>query len=147
MALNPDTGGLAGTWTYRSFLADPNVATPFNNLEFGRGNITVVDAPVGTFKGRIFGPGWALELSGSIGYGTPWSVRFQGKGNVGGSQWIYDYIGWVVPAWPNGVDQRPAMVGSIVRTIPHPDGSGGTAPAGVVAQWIAVWQSDVKTLS
>jgi hypothetical protein len=30
------------------------------------------------------------------------------------------------------------MVGSIVRVIPHPDGSGGTAPAGVVCTWFAI---------
>jgi hypothetical protein len=51
----------------------------------------------------------------------------------------------VVPAWPNGIDQRPAMVGSIVRTVPHPGGSGGVNPAGVVASWIAVYQSDALT--
>ena len=41
---------------------------------------------------------------------------------------------------PNIIDQRPAIVGSIVRTIPHPTGPNGqsTAPAGFVAQWIAV---------
>ena len=39
MPQNPNIGSLAGTWTYRSFLSDPNLATPFNNLEFGRGNI------------------------------------------------------------------------------------------------------------
>jgi len=46
----------------------------------------------------------------------------------------------VVKPWPNGIDQVPAIVGTIVRTIPHSSGSGGVAPAGVVAQWIAVKQ-------
>lgn len=147
MAQRPNIGSLAGTWTYRSFLSDPNLATAFDALEFGRGNITIEEAPMGVLKGRIFGDGWGLDLNGSIGYGTPWSVRFQGVGIVGESQWIYDYIGWVVPAWPNGIDQRPAIVGSIVRTIPHPGGNGGVNPAGVVCSWIAVWQSDVTTVS
>lgn len=147
MAQKPNIGSLAGTWTYRSFLSDPNLATAFDALEFGRGNITIEEAPMGVLKGRIFGDGWGLDLNGSIGYGTPWSVRFQGVGIIGGSQWIYDYIGWVVPAWPNGIDQRPAIVGSIVRTIPHPGGNGGVNPAGVVCSWIAVWQSDVTTVS
>jgi hypothetical protein len=72
------------------------------------------------------------------------SVRFQGKGIVGGEEWIYDYEGWLVPAWPNGVQQATAMVGSIVRTIPHsgsaPKGGGPPPinPAGVVASWYAV---------
>ena len=38
-------------------------------------------------------------------------VRFQEKGLVSGSEWIYDYIGWLVPVWPNSTTtlQRPAM--------------------------------------
>jgi len=139
----PNIGDLTGTWTYRSFLNDPDLSTAFNDLEFGRGNIQVVAAPLGVFAGRIYGPGWELRLSGAIGYGNPWNVRFQGKGIVGGEEWIYDYSGYVVPPWPNGVDQRPAMVGSIVRTIPHSTGTNGkaTAPAGVVCSWYAVLQS------
>ncbi|KAF0812256.1 hypothetical protein IGB42_03246 [Andreprevotia sp. IGB-42] len=42
------------------------------------------------------------------------------------------------PAWPNGINQRPALAGSIVRTIPHASGSGGVSPAGVVCTWFAV---------
>lgn len=62
---------------------------------------------------------------------------------MSGEEWVYDYIGYVVPAWPNGVNQRPAMVGSIVRTIPHSGSAPKTvAPAGVVASWIAVRQDD-----
>jgi hypothetical protein len=140
VAQTPNIGSLTGTWTYRSFLNDPDVATDFNALEFGRGNISVTDAPLGVFKGRIFGPGWGLDLNGAIGYGSPWSVRFQGAGVVGDETWIYDYTGVVVPPWPNGVDQRPAIVGSIVRAVPHASGTGGVAPAGVVCSWIAVWQ-------
>jgi len=102
MAQSPDIGNLAGTWTYRSFLNDPDLSADFNILEFGRGNIAVAAAPMGVFKGRIFGPGWSLDLNGAIGYGNPWSVRFQGKGIVVGEEWIYDYTGVVVPPWPKG---------------------------------------------
>ena len=52
-------------------------------------------------SGTIGGPGWSLALHGSFGYGSPMQVRFQGKGLVGGEEWIYDYIGWLVPVWPN----------------------------------------------
>ena len=139
MAQSPNIGSLAGIWTYRSLLNDLDLSTAFNALEFGRANISIDDAPMGVFKGRIYGPGWSLDLNGSIGYGTPWAVRFQGKGVVGGEEWIYDYIGYVVPPWPNGVAQRPSIVGSIVRTIPHSGGQPGTvSPAGVVASSYAV---------
>jgi hypothetical protein len=69
-------------------------------------------------------------------------VRFQGRGMIGIEEWIYDYIGWLVPVWPNSNAQlqRPSIAGSIVRTVPH-SGDGGKAPvhpAGVVASWYAV---------
>lgn len=133
---------LTGIWTYRSFLSDPNLNADFDSLEFGRGNIKINDAPFQTLDGLIYGPGWELKLSGSIGYGNPFTIQFQGKGLVGGAEWIYNYLGYYVPNWVNGVDQRPAIVGTIVRVIPHPTGNNGqsTAPAGVVAQWIAVKQ-------
>ena len=69
-------------------------------------------------------------------------VRFQGKGLVSGEEWVYDYIGWLVPVWPNSDAslQRPAIVGSVVRTVPHASSGGGTAPAGVVASFYAVRQ-------
>lgn len=139
MAQSPNIGNLAGIWTYRSLLNDPDLSTAFDALEFGRANISIDDAPMGVFKGRIYGPGWSLDLNGSIGYGTPWAVRFQGKGVVGGEEWTYDYIGYVVPPWPNGIAQRPSIVGSIVRTIPHSGGQPGTvSPVGVVASFYAV---------
>jgi hypothetical protein len=140
MSQTPNIGNLFGKWTYRSFLNDPDLSTPFNNLEFGRGTITIQDAPMGVLKGSIGDTGWSLDLNGSINYGDPYSVRFQGRGVIGGEEWIYDYQGYVVKPWPNGLQQVPAMVGSIVRTIPHSSGSGGTSPAGVVCSWIAVWQ-------
>ena len=133
---------LHGTWTYRSFLSNPDLNASFDSLEFGKGNIRIEEAPMQTLNGLIYGPGWELNLKGSIAYGNPFALRFEGRGIVGGAEWIYDYIGYLVSEWPNGVDQRPAIVGSIVRTIPHPTGPNGepTAPAGFVAQWIAVKQ-------
>jgi hypothetical protein len=130
-----------GTWTYRSLLNEPDIATDFDKLEFGRGTIVISASSSTTLGGTIGGPGWSLDLHGSIGYGSPAQVRFQGKGVVSGEEWIYDYIGWLVPVWPNSNHtlQRAAIVGSVVRTIPHAGGSPGTiSPAGVVASFYAV---------
>ncbi|HKC63046.1 MAG TPA: hypothetical protein VKB86_05385 [Pyrinomonadaceae bacterium] len=140
MTTEPNSNILVGTWTYRSFLNDPDLSTQFNNLEFGRGNIQIEPAPMNEFKGRIYDVGWQLDLKGSTTYGNPFTVRFQGTGVVGGEEWIYDYEGYVIRPWPNGINQRMAIVGTIVRTIPHSSGTGGTAPAGVVCSWIAVKQ-------
>lgn len=136
MATNP----FVGSWTYRSLLNEPKIDVDFDKLEFGRATLTIEDAGNATLKGTIGGPGWSLSLHGSFGFGSPMQVRFQGTGTVNGEPWAYDYIGWLVPVWPNSTAalQRPAIVGSVVRTIPH---SGGKAQAGVVASFYAVAQS------
>jgi hypothetical protein len=129
-----------GTWTYRSLLNNTDVTTDFNDLEFGRGTIVIEENPMQLLTGTIGGPGWSLNLHGSRAYGSPMKVRFQGKGLVGGEEWIYDYIGWLVPVWANSDStlQTAAIVGSVTRTIPHSSSGGGTAPAGVVASFYAV---------
>jgi hypothetical protein len=135
-----------GTWSYRSFYNDPTFHVgkdgndDFNVLELGFGNLAITQTGPQELGGTIGGDGWSLDLKGSMNFGNPGQVRFQGKGWVGGNEWIYDYIGWLVPAWPNGVDQRRAIVGSIVRTIPHPSSGGGISPAGLVGSWYAVLQ-------
>jgi hypothetical protein len=136
MAENP----FIGSWTYRSLLNDPDLSTGFDRLEFGRGTIVIEDATPEVLTGTIGGPGWSLSLRGSRSYGHPAQVRFQGKGVVAGEEWIYDYIGWLVPVWPSSTDalDRAAIVGSVIRAIPHSSGSVGTAPAGVVASFYAV---------
>jgi hypothetical protein len=129
-----------GSWTYRSLLNDPDVGTDFGQLEFGRGTLVIEAAAPELLRGTIGGPGWSLSLHGSRGYGSPMQVRFQGRGIVGGEEWVYDYIGWLVPVWPNSDAQMQgtAIVGSVVRTVPHASGTGGVAPAGVVASFYAV---------
>jgi hypothetical protein len=130
-----------GTWTYRSFVNDPDI-TPdipadFGKLAFGRGELVIDDFAPGTFSGRIiFSDTNQFKLSGASSFGNPYTVRFRAVGDASASQGhIYDLIGYLVPIWPNGIDQRTVMVGSIVRTVPH---NGDTRKAGFVASWIAM---------
>lgn len=135
-----NTNPFVGNWTYRSLLNDPDVNTDFNDLEFGRGTIVIEEADPEVLTGTIGGPGWSLDLHGSRAYGSPMQVAFQGKGLVGGEEWIYAYIGWLVPVWANSDStlQTAAIVGSVTRVIPHSSSGGGTSPAGVVASFYAV---------
>ncbi|HEX2188121.1 MAG TPA: hypothetical protein VHG51_04450 [Longimicrobiaceae bacterium] len=137
----------AGSWTYRSFLNDPDLhvkdgSADFNAVQFGYGILQIDEAPGQLVTGSIgyAADGWSLNIHGSKSFGSPMEIRFQGKGIVSGSEWIYDYVGWLVPVWPGSTRrlQREALVGSIVRTVPHPNGSGGVSPAGVVGSWYAV---------
>lgn len=143
MSANP----FVGSWSYRSLLNDPDFhvlqdgSADFNAVAFGFGTLVITETGPEMLGGTIGGDGWSLDLRGSMSPGSPGQARFQGKGVVGGAEWIYDYVGWLVPAWPGGVQQRRALVGSIVRTLPHPGSEPGTvSPAGVVASWYAVLQ-------
>jgi len=127
-----------GSWSYRSFRNDPDLSVEFDALRFGAGTLELSTPAFGRLAGSLGGEGWRLELAGGYGYGTPFSLRFQGSGQIGGEAWVYDYLGYLVPVWPGGVGQRPAIVGSVIRTVPH---SGGQATAGYVASFIAVRQS------
>jgi hypothetical protein len=139
---------LIGTWTYRSWLDDPmsvDVGTPeqkcdhLTKLLFAEAELVIEDVSKGQLRGKLrMGELGSLTLFGSASYGQPFSVRFQGVGKDSGSPsegWVYDYIGWVIPVWPNGVAQRTAIVGSVVRTVAH---SNGQAKAGKVASFIAI---------
>jgi len=139
--MNPQNA-FVGKWTYRSFINNPaevgNDAQKALALIFGEGQITISPSEFGTLMGVVtFGAEFPLDLKGWTAYGTPFTTRFQGVGRKGTQTegWIYDYLGYLVPNWPNGVDQRAAIVGSVIRTVPH---SGGKAKAGVVASFIAV---------
>jgi len=125
-----------GTWTYRSFLGNPDIKVDFNKLEFARATLLIERAPFGVLRGKLSFDDDYLALKGCISYGNPFTARFLGKGATKGTKgWIYDYLGYLVPMWPDGVEQRPAIVGTVIRTVSHSDGK---AKAGVVASFIAV---------
>ncbi|MCU1348549.1 MAG: hypothetical protein JWO56_1579 [Acidobacteria bacterium] len=136
----PIDNPFVGTWLYRSLLngTDPN--TSFDDLAFAVANLVITDNH-GVLGGTIgAGAGtpdaWSLNLRGSFGFGSPMQVRFQGVGTGDDMPWVYDYIGWLAPPWPNSTNAQdlPVISGSIVRTIPH----GAGNPAGVTATFYAV---------
>jgi hypothetical protein len=126
-----------GSWTYRSFINDPDISKDFNALEFGRGELIIEHLAPEIFAGRLsFGDTYQFRLIGSSNFGFPCSVRFQGIGDTRDSfGQVYDYVGFFAPMWSNGADQRPALVGSVVRTVSH---NGDRAKAGIVGSWIAI---------
>lgn len=128
-------GPFVANWSYRSFRNNPDLSADFNELKFGVGRLVIEEPSFGVVRGTLGGEDWSLKLLGHSSYGSPFEIRFQGKGVISGEEWIYDYHGFLIPSWPNGIDQRPAIVGTIIRTVPH---SGGEATAGYVASWIAV---------
>ncbi|WP_081698650.1 hypothetical protein [Limimaricola cinnabarinus] len=125
---------VSGTWVYRSLLNDPDPSTVFNDLAFGLGQLNLaLEGDILT--GTLGGSGWSLALTGAVKSGDPTHLRFQGRGEIGGETWVYDYLCYSVPDWSHGIEQRDALVGSVIRTEPH---SNGQAEAGFSASFYAV---------
>ncbi len=134
---------LAGKWTYRSFhnrpaLVDDNAQAALD-LIFAEAVFTFQVSGT-TLKGTIDWPGGGLDLQGQIQPASgqaSLSVAIVGAGrpNSETNGWEYDYRANLAYQWPNGVNQIPALVGTVIRAKPH-----GNAPAGYVASFIAVKQ-------
>jgi FtsP/CotA-like multicopper oxidase with cupredoxin domain/peroxiredoxin len=141
---DPFSGTLLGQWTYRSFINDSDLGLPFNDLEFGRGVLHITSVQNGKLTGKFdfgedgSGSRYELAVKGAATYGNPPTLRFQGTGSTPPAKdWVYDYQGYLILDWPHGVNQRAAIVGTVIRSQPH-----GAAKAGVVASFVAVRQDD-----
>ncbi|WP_162561114.1 hypothetical protein [Methylobacterium terrae] len=82
------------------------------------------------------GGGYVLDLSGGVVAGGDVALVGLGRDATPTAGWQYDYRFAPAHRWPNGVNQVPALVGTVIRAKPH-DG----APAGTVASFIAVRQA------
>jgi hypothetical protein len=125
---------ITGKWLYRSFV---NNANPNEDPQlFGQGELTFLPSDFGHLVGDFdFGQWGKMTVKGTAHLGNPFQLRFQGRGvkGTGAEEWVYDYIGYYIPNWVEGVNQQPAIVGSVIRTEPH-----GQAKAGAVASFIMV---------
>ncbi len=136
----PPPNDVAGSWHYRSFINESKPVSDLNTILFGEGDLVLDESKPGVLSGTgDFGGGDTMRYEGTVTHGGWITVRFQGVGTgAKNKDWLYDYVGVVVPQWPNGLSQVQTIVGSVVRSAPHSNGSGGTAPAGRVASFIAV---------
>lgn len=135
-----------GVWTYRSFHNRPEPVADLSQILFGEGELRLNPNESGGFVSSTlsFGADYRMTIRGGAiastdsGVGRrPPAARFQAIGVEGTAAegWVYEYVGYLIPQWSTGVDQRPAIVGSVIRVVPH---SGGQAPAGYVASFVAV---------
>jgi hypothetical protein len=108
------------------------------NLVFGEGIMTF-DPPAGSaLTGNLdMGGGYVLDFKGTTQTAPSGDVSITviGTGRAGTKTdgWEYDYKATTTPKWPNGVNQVPTLVGTVIRAKPH-----NGAPAGVVASFIAI---------
>lgn len=133
---------LSGEWTYRSYKNDPALvggdAAAALALIFGEGLFEFAPGSGGDFVGRLdMGAGYGLTLSGkTLGGGEAPHYAIVGLGVPGTptAGWRYDYRCSPGFAWPEGADQVPSLLGTVVRVNAH----GAGAPAGYTASFIAV---------
>jgi hypothetical protein len=141
---------LSGFWTYRSF--NPAYATgdqtPQQGLELilADGFVFNFQTPTSTTLEGTFGSpdgGFPLDLKGTVQPGVggaPVSFEIVGTGRTGTETdgWEYRYQGHLTRNWPTGADQRPTLVGSVIRAKAHDD-----RRAGDVYSFIAVKRQPV----
>ena len=137
---------LSGHWTYRSYRnltklvgEDPQAALA---LIFSEGVFELQQSADGRVEGGLgMATSYALHITGSVetaGNGLGFTLIGEGLGGTVTAGWRYDYRGVVSYMWPNGVDQIPSLLGTVVRVKAH----GPNAPAGCTASFIAVRHAD-----
>jgi hypothetical protein len=138
---------IAGKWTYRSFHNNPSPVgddpRKALSLIFAEAAFTFEPVRESSFAGTIDWGGGGLDLQGVLLPGAGENeAAFQivGTGRPGTQTegWRYDYFGQLAHKWSNGVNQTPALVGSVIRVNRH-----NGAPAGYVASFIAVKQPEI----
>jgi len=131
-----------GNWTYRSFNNEPEIEAPADALLVAWGNL-ILEAEEGAdceISGQLLMGGWDFTLSGTTTPGDPPTIQLRASGieNTRTDGWIYDYIGYRVYSWPDGVAQRPTIVGSVIRVVPHEGAGGVIRETGETLSFVAV---------
>jgi hypothetical protein len=133
---------LAGTYTYRSFLDRPEPVDDFNRLRFGQLELRLTVDDEGALSGSLVFPGAdpvSMDIDGRAASGSPLAVTFTGRGQPGSpiADFHYEYDGFVLRHWENGIGQRLTVAGTVLRAADH--GSGASlARAGQTASFLAV---------
>ena len=136
----PDAAVQALSAIYGPQVTNAASAVTAFNLVFGEGVMTINPPQGNSITGNFdMGGGYVLDLKGTMQTSPAGdiSVELFGTGRAGTKtdNWEYDYRASTTPKWPNGVNQIPTLVGTVIRAKPHDGGA-----AGVVASFIAIKQ-------
>ncbi len=137
---------LNGAWTYRSYFNNPALVSEDAQaalaMIFGEGQFLLTQSNTGAVTGKLdMGGGYALELSGnSAKNGSQFELIGLGIADTPTAGWRYDYRGVAGYSWPNGINQVPSLLGTVIRVNAH----GPHSPAGVTASFVAVKQPEAS---
>jgi hypothetical protein len=135
---------ISGKWTYRSYRNDTALigddAQAALGLIFGEGIFDLRETSEGRITGALgMGTGYALTLDGEEDRdGAGFALIGLGIDGTATQGWRYDYRGVAAFDWPQGIDQKRCLVGTVIRVNAH----GPHSPAGVTASFVAVGHPD-----
>jgi hypothetical protein len=119
----------AGTWTYRSFHNNPKPVQSFDEIRLAQADLVLNEAGPDWLEGTLSFGNSSLKMDGvSTCVEGRWQLRMRAKGRdkTDKAGWVYDYIGEMAAEWPTGDGQRPAIVGTVIRSVYHdPDRDAG----------------------
>jgi hypothetical protein len=128
-----------GTWVYRSLYNTLDEPKQLDDLLLWQATLTLEDSGPSLITGRLSSGDYALSVRGSVCLdGTTKTIQMRASGIPGTPTdgWIYDYSGCLTHRWPDGDSQRPAIAGTVTRTVPH----SPNRPAGLSYSFVAVNQ-------
>jgi hypothetical protein len=140
--LNYSTPNISGEWVYRSILNISDENIPFcsadstgcnSKLEFATA-VMKLNSTDKQITGELdMGEFGKLILKGEFITENSFKITGTGIQNTSTQGWIYDYLGYTIPKWEFGVDQKETLAGSVIRTADH-----GNAKKGKVASFYLV---------
>lgn len=128
-----------GNWAYRSLFNIVTEPASLDDLLLWQANLTLEDSGPQLVKGQLINGDYALDVTGAVELSGPnQAIQMRATGIAGSATagWIYDYQGSLAYHWPEGDAQRPAIVGTVVRSAPH----APQRPAGASYSFVAVNQ-------
>jgi hypothetical protein len=128
-----------GNWVYRSLYNTVDEPHQIEDLMLWQATLTLEDSGPSLIKGKLSSGAYALDVRGAVGLGTATlTIEMRATGIEGSptAGWVYDYSGYLTYHWPEGDGQRPAIVGTVTRTVPH----SPNRPAGASYSFVAVNQ-------
>ncbi|KAA6459573.1 hypothetical protein DYQ86_15745 [Acidobacteria bacterium AB60] len=126
-----------GNWVYRSLINTTDPVQKIDDLLLWEANLSIGPDGPDLISGVLSSNGYTLEVRGAVDLSQDEpriQMRATGIDRTATAGWIYDYSGYLTSRWPEGDRQVPAIVGTVIRTVPH----APNRPAGASYSFVAV---------
>jgi hypothetical protein len=139
---------LVGYYTYRSFIDIPLPVDDFNKIRSEESELFLIVLANGTVSGTLSFPADPgapqkefMDITGVVkNWSSPLTIEFTGKGrpNTEIFDYVYEYSSSVAHSWEKGINQRLALIGTVLRAQDHHGSANQVAKAGETASFVSV---------